>query len=529
MTYAARASTLPPTLQQMEDRDRTVTRSPPTLLQDGWHAAPYSPKSHLSRPRREAIVHQPLLRLTRETPCLFVVCVSTCEAGHLIPILHVGKALAQRGHNVKLATHACAGEKFASACAEAGLDFIGLVEDVKEADSGHGKAAVLQNEGKMMSTFKYYNDCLREPLSRYLNACRPDVIVADFVTPCAWEVADEQGIPVVLNVPGPLCFLTAMTPLTGWRQYLQHLRISREEASAVYELFQKIYHASFSRICLVNSFFGLEPPQSVRSNFRITGSTAARETLRNHETSNADFNTWLEWVRSEGLRIVYVTMGSMQKLKDFQVKAIYGGLADIPACAVAWSLTEDQHVFLPGGTSCGLPKKFYIRKWLPQSEALQLPDVALVISHCGFGGLNEIIAAGKPLVATPFRVDQPANAAAALERGLGEVLKTNALSAYSVKRAVLKCLTDPSYLRCARELQSSLLKTRGAEACADEVEIFAKHSAHELVTSPPSVVSQFLRSAAPLSIFGAGIGAAFTISRAIRWQWFEGTSQMRGC
>merc|ERR1712137_1331214 len=165
-------------------------------------------------------------------------------------------------------------------------------------------------------------------------------------------------------------------------------------------------------------------------------------------------------------------MGSMQKLEDFQVKALYNGLAELN-CAVAWSLKADQQAFLPTGLD-GLPRRFYIQSWMPQNEALQLPDVALVITHCGFGGLNESITAGKPIVATPFRVDQPMNAALAKERGMAEVLDTATLSAASVEAAVAKVLEDESYARSAKEMQRLLFKTGGAETCVEAVELLAK-------------------------------------------------------
>ena len=198
-----------------------------------------------------------------------------------------------------------------------------------------------------------------------------------------------------------------------------------------------------------------------------------------------------------GLRIVYVTMGSMQVLEPFQVRAIFEGLLALsPRCAVAWSLKPEQQAFLPGGVE-KLPAQFFVQKWLPQGEALQLPDVAAVVTHCGFGGLNETIAAGKPLVALPFRADQPANAKIARARGLAEVLSPPKLTASAVSSAVGKArgevlwearsqgvrgnfsgqsslracptqlrqvLNDQTYGARAVEVQRSMLKTGGAEA-----------------------------------------------------------------
>ena len=71
-------------------------------------------------------------------------------------------------------------------------------------------------------------------------------------------------------------------------------------------------------------------------------------------------------VRGMGLRIVYVTMGSMQVLEPFQVRAFFEGLSALsPQCAVAWSLKPEQQAFLPGGVEA-LPPHFFVQKWLPQ-------------------------------------------------------------------------------------------------------------------------------------------------------------------
>ena len=164
--------------------------------------------------------------------------------------------------------------------------------------------------------------------------------------------------------------------------------------------------------------------------------------LGRSRSSFQDQTALLSKVRGMGLRIIYVTMGSMQVLEPFQVRALFEGLQAVsPRCAVAWSLKSEQQEMLPLGEEA-LPAHFFIQKWLPQGEALQLPDVAVVVTHCGFGGLNETIAAGKPLVALPFRADQPANAKLARERGLAEVLSPPKLTAAAVTTAVSKAGCD---------------------------------------------------------------------------------------
>lgn len=225
-----------------------------------------------------------------------------------------------------------------------------------------------------------------------------------------------------------------------------------------------------------------------------------------------ELNAWIAWVRVEGLRVVYITMGSMQVLEEFQVQALYNGLNQVEGCAVLWSLKEDQQIFLPGGGVQGLPKKFFINKWLPQAEALQLPEVAVVVTHCGWGGMNETITAGKPIVATPFRGDQPLNAKVAKARGLCEILNTSKLGMAAVTEAVSKVLGDPSYAACAKELQRVLLRTGGAERCAEVAEQVVC-GCDELVSQPPTLSTALQSKAMPLLFMLLGATTLFLAQR----------------
>ena len=80
------------------------------------------------------------------------------------------------------------------------------------------------------------------------------------------------------------------------------------------------------------------------------------------------------------------------------------------------------------------PPCFFWVDFFLKTSVFQQPKPGELRTHCGFGGLNETIAAGKPMVALPFRADQPANAKLAKERGLAEVLEPKTLGWSSRQR-----------------------------------------------------------------------------------------------
>mmetsp|Transcript_39234 Transcript_39234/g.108041 ORF Transcript_39234/g.108041 Transcript_39234/m.108041 type:complete len:521 (+) Transcript_39234:87-1649(+) len=461
------------------------------------------------------------IHVVKKVPRLRVMCVSVPESGHLIPTANVAMAMARRGHQTQLISCACARSKLEAQCRSAGCEFVGVAEHVEAAESGRGRAAELQSQDRMAAMFMYYSDEMRDPLRAAIRSSRPDVVVVDFITPCGWEVADEFGIPVVVEVPSPLQFVPSMLKFDNpWDAILRRLRLGKEEAAGWQAILDGCRKVWYSKPCLVNTFFGLERPQPLRPNIVVTGTTALRggagEAVT--ETSFPLFNEWLEWVRAEGLKVVYVTMGSMQELQPFQVTALYEGLAKVPGCAVAWSLKENQQRHLPSGGVQSVPRKFFVHKWLPQAEALNLPEVALVITHCGWGGLNETIAAGKPIVATPFRVDQPGNAALAKARGFCEVLDTSRLSADAVEQTVERVLRNPSYAACAKELQAALLKTGGVDTCVETVEFIAEHGHAEIVSEPPQpekLAGRFCGPVALLSLSAAMFAFGVACARMV--------------
>ena len=133
---------------------------------------------------------------------LKVACVSIPEAGHLVPTVEVAKALARRGHAASLITMASAAPKFAAGCEAVRCRFVGLVPHMTGSDAGHGHTAELMARGLMAQAFVGYAKAMEEELREVLTAERPDVLVVDFATFFALDVAKELSIPCILNVPG---------------------------------------------------------------------------------------------------------------------------------------------------------------------------------------------------------------------------------------------------------------------------------------------------------------------------------------
>ena len=166
---------------------------------------------------------------------------------------------------------------------------------------------------------RHFDDAMRDEFRSWLQSEKPDVILADMVTLAAIEPAKECGIPVILNIPGPLELFKNLSPFmiatfstisflhtrsivdTRIMVQAQRVEIRAEALSSLphhsLQVMGKFFSAFGHHLCLVNSFFGLDTAWPLPPNVIMTGSTAPRPSstiLR--ETSDERFNTWLQRV-----------------------------------------------------------------------------------------------------------------------------------------------------------------------------------------------------------------------------------------
>lgn len=117
---------------------------------------------------------------------------------------------------------------------------------------------------------------------------------------------------------------------------------------------------------------------------------------------------------------------------------------------IVWKHSGDGDVCSRDNAGDGVPN-LLTRNWIPQNDLLSDGRVRLLVTH---GGVNSIVEAafhGKPLVVVPLSLDQPANAAAVVQRGFAERVELSDPDfAESLRRAVGRVLNDRSYADEAR-------------------------------------------------------------------------------
>ncbi|CAK1582730.1 unnamed protein product [Parnassius mnemosyne] len=136
--------------------------------------------------------------------------------------------------------------------------------------------------------------------------------------------------------------------------------------------------------------------------------------------------------------VIYISFGSMLRAASMsrnQLETILSTLSELPQ-RVIWKWEEDS---IPGN-----PKNIYISNWLPQNDILAHPNVIAFYSHSGLLGTTEALYHGVPVLAMPIFGDQPSNAAAIEESGLGVQIDLKELTKENLLKK-FRTILDPRF------------------------------------------------------------------------------------
>lgn len=168
-----------------------------------------------------------------------------------------------------------------------------------------------------------------------------------------------------------------------------------------------------------------------------------------------------KFVENAKAGVIYISFGSTMMISTMQqdkLEAILGAINELPQRFIwRWdSINIDRAPFtyLRSDLRALLTnrEKLYISTWLPQVDILGHPKALAFFSHAGMGGTTESLHFGVPVVALPILGDQPANAAAIEESGLGVQISVTELSKDNLV-AAFKQVLEPRFQDKVKQLQ----------------------------------------------------------------------------
>ena len=405
-----------------------------------------------------------------------VLLLSSPIFGHVSPMLALGRGLRQRGHEVTLLT----GSKYAASAAGAGLDFLPLPREVDYDDADVEAWLPKQQHRTRVAAGRYaitgmFVDPLgpqHRALVRALAAKPYDAVVAD--------TAFLGTLPLLTaNVPRPPVFGVSVTPLSltspdcapfgsglapgrtavsRWRNrqidfLLRHgpLKPLQEALDAqlvalggppspvgyfdVAGLFDRTFHLSVP---------GLEyPRRDLPESVVFTGPLPP---TRPDLVCDA-------WTPPPGdAPLVHVTQGTFANADPTALLVpTLEALADEPVRVVATTggrPVSDVLDHLDGG----LPANAQLVELVPYADLLPLTDV--VVTNGGWGGVQQALAHGVPVVVAGASEEKPEVAARVAWSGAGLDLHSGRPSPRRIRHAVRTTLRKPRHHDAAERLRA---------------------------------------------------------------------------
>ncbi len=404
---------------------------------------------------------------------LRVALTATPLYGHVAPLVSLGHALAQRGHTVTLLT----GEAFRDLAVSQGLRFVALPADaeIPDAPGQHRWLRVTQGREAILRTFvrplPAQHEALRVLLAdgdwnavlsdaAYLGALpllltgspedRPPVLGVS-TTPLSMVTDDCAPFGSALQ-PGRSAFTRMRNRQIQWLLRRGPLRPLHDELDAVLAPYgippgtvDYFDHVAYFDLAFHLAPAEIEyPRRALPSTLRFVGPLTLGP-------APAAKPAW--WDDLAGRCVVHVTQGTLDVDPRRLIGPTVHALEHEPVLTVVSTggASEDELVAALGAP---LPANARVAPFLPYDDLL--PNVRVVVSNGGFGGVQQALRHGVPLVVAGDTEDKPEVGARVRRVGAGIDLRTGTPTQRQVRRAVRAVLDEPRYADRAAVMRRSI-------------------------------------------------------------------------
>jgi MGT family glycosyltransferase len=386
------------------------------------------------------------------------------DPGHVFPAVALGRALAGRGHEVTIETW----EERRAAVEGAGLGFAAAEEyrmfpppDPDSAEGAHAAEAA-------------------KALLPLLEEMRPHAVVSDILTLAPALAAEVAGVPRATLIPhiypvvepGLPFFAVGLqpprTPLGRriWRRGQRALEVgleqgrddlNRQRARLDLPPTERFHGGISPDLALVGTFPQLEYPRRWPAGVEVTGPMS-------FEVPHPDIA-----LPPGDDPLVLVAPSTAHDSRNHLVRTTLAALADEPVRIVA---TTNRVV---PQSPIEVPDNAVLVDWLSYSQVM--PAASLVISHGGHGTVARALAAGTPLLISPFIGDMSETAMRVSWAKAGLSLPWRLCRPSPLRWAARRILDDRKFADRAGEFACWARENGGAERGAELVEDLAAEKA----------------------------------------------------
>lgn len=418
-----------------------------------------------------------------------VLLLSSPIFGHVSPMLALGRGLRRRGHEVTLLS----GSKYAASAAGAGLDFLPLPPEVDYDDADVEAWLPQRRHRTRIAAGRYDITGLfirplgpqHRALTRALANRRHEVVVADTaflgVLPLLSGSAPRPPVlgvsltPLALTSPDCAPFGSGLAPGRTAAARLRNRQIDFLLRHGPLKPLQAALDAQLG---------ALGRPPSPVGFFDVAGlfDTTFHLSIPGLEYPRRDLPTSIvftgplppahpdlacgPWSPPPGdAPLVHVTQGTFANADPTALLVpTLEALADEPVRVVVTTGGRPVEELL-SRLDGPLPANAQVAELVPYADLL--PRTSVVVTNGGWGGVQQSLAAGVPVVVAGSSEEKPEVAARAAWSGAGIDLRTGRPSPRRIRQAVRATLRQPRYGHAARRLQAEFA------AMPDPVDIVA--------------------------------------------------------
>ncbi len=415
------------------------------------------------------------------------------NTGHVRPGLPLVRELVGAGHEVTWYT----GSSYRAPIEATGADFIPMSADRDFDDKRLQRMSADAGREPGLPSIQY--DILHffirpvpkwaEELEGIAARVQPDVIVVEHGFVGGLLVAEKLSIPSVAFSTTPLTLTSVDTAPFGTGLAPASKRAGRVRNRALNWTFQRVVFAEQQKAANdVRKEMGLPPRRSffLNWNFELPTKYLAA-TIPEFEyprsdlpaqvrftgamlptpPSDAELPSWWDDIaaaREEGKRVIVVTQGTVATEAHKLLLPAIRGLATMDALVIGTTGGPDPEKMLPVSRR---PANLRLERFVP--FAALLPHVDVMVTNGGYGGVQQALAHGIPLVVAGRTEDKMEVSARVAWSGAGISLRTDAASPEDVRGAVRRVLIEPRFRTRARELSESHARLPGVQTAVQEI------------------------------------------------------------
>lgn len=341
--------------------------------------------------------------------------------------------------------------------------------------------------------------------SEILTTLTPDLLIYDFFQPWAAKQALSQGIPSIYfatSGAAPFSYFHhifthgAASPFPHHEIYLHDCE--KPEASAPVELVvTDADEDSFSfgvfdlscDIVLIKGFRGFDGKyidylsELCKKKVVATGPLVGVVQDDGVDVGSSEILQWLS--RNERSSTVFICFGSEHFISMEQILEIARGL-ELCEVRFVWvvRLPSMENALPRGFVERVKERGRVVEGWAAQARILSHPSIGGFVSHCGWSSVMESLYIGVPVIGMPIKYDQPINARAVVNAGVGvEVVRggDGCFGGEEVAKAINTVFVEESgeeMRRRAREMSERMKADEAAavEETAGEILLLCKKS-----------------------------------------------------